>query len=246
MQSTGAGDRPHSTRDRILEAAAEEFRSPDYQWGRGLVVQRVADRASVAEDTVYNIFGTKDGLLGELVLYLIAGEPADSDDDWSVERFDAQAEQNRDGGATAVFELVRAAIDNLGDRASFGAQAFLVAQARHDPRVRRAAAESYRQWDQAIIGRLLGGLERSRYVGVSQRLGMEAREMAIILSALVEGLVMRAQATDDIDAVSLAEKSVAGLMSAWIAFDGDDAPFGAQFDEYERRHRTGESGQAQE
>src|SRR6476619_7305485 len=52
-------------RDRLLEAAAQVFAEEGW---RRLTMAKVADRAGVSRQTVYNEFGTKQALAEQLVL----------------------------------------------------------------------------------------------------------------------------------------------------------------------------------
>lgn len=53
----------HDARQRLLDAALESFREEGYRAS----IDRIAARAHVARQTVYNHFGSKDGLFAEVV-----------------------------------------------------------------------------------------------------------------------------------------------------------------------------------
>ncbi len=57
------------TRRLILEAALSLFETGGF---RGTTVKQVAERASVSEQTVYNVFGDKTGLLYEVGIYAMS------------------------------------------------------------------------------------------------------------------------------------------------------------------------------
>src|SRR6476659_2124755 len=57
-------------RDRLLDAAAASFREEGW---RRLTMGKVADRAGVSRQTVYNEFGTKPNLAEELVFRELDG-----------------------------------------------------------------------------------------------------------------------------------------------------------------------------
>ncbi|WP_324780655.1 TetR/AcrR family transcriptional regulator [Thiobacillus sedimenti] len=58
---------PHGTRQRLLEAACEAFREEGYQ----VSIDRIAARAQVARQTLYNHFHSKDELFGEVVRHSV-------------------------------------------------------------------------------------------------------------------------------------------------------------------------------
>lgn len=60
-------DNSHSTRQRLLEAACEAFREEGYQ----VSIDRIAARAQVARQTLYNHFQSKDELFGEVVRHSV-------------------------------------------------------------------------------------------------------------------------------------------------------------------------------
>ena len=60
-------DTSHDTRQRLLEAACEAFREEGYQ----VSIDRIAARAQVARQTLYNHFHSKDALFVEVVRHSI-------------------------------------------------------------------------------------------------------------------------------------------------------------------------------
>lgn len=58
---------PHGPRERLLAAACEAFREEGYQ----VSIDRIAARAQVARQTLYNHFHSKDELFGEVVRHSI-------------------------------------------------------------------------------------------------------------------------------------------------------------------------------
>jgi TetR/AcrR family transcriptional repressor of mexJK operon len=56
-------DSPQDTRQRLLDAACEAFREEGYQ----VSIDRIAARAQVARQTLYNHFPSKDALFAEVV-----------------------------------------------------------------------------------------------------------------------------------------------------------------------------------
>lgn len=66
--STEVADFRQETHQRLLEAACEAFREEGYQ----VSIDRIAARAKVARQTVYNHFPSKDALFAEVVQQSIA------------------------------------------------------------------------------------------------------------------------------------------------------------------------------
>jgi len=58
---------PHGTRERLLQAACAAFREEGYQ----VSIDRIASRAQVARQTLYNHFHSKDELFGEVVRHSV-------------------------------------------------------------------------------------------------------------------------------------------------------------------------------
>lgn len=58
---------PHGTRQRLLQAACAAFREEGYQ----VSIDRIAARAQVARQTLYNHFHSKDELFGEVVRHSV-------------------------------------------------------------------------------------------------------------------------------------------------------------------------------
>ena len=56
-------DNPQDTRQRVLDAACETFREEGYQ----VSIDRIAARAQVARQTLYNHFPSKDALFAEVI-----------------------------------------------------------------------------------------------------------------------------------------------------------------------------------
>lgn len=64
---TSVAETPHGTRQRLLEAACEAFCEEGYR----VSIDRLAARAGVARQTLYNHFRSKDELFGEVIRYCI-------------------------------------------------------------------------------------------------------------------------------------------------------------------------------
>lgn len=73
-------DPPHGPRERLLAAACETFREEGYQ----VSIDRIAARAQVARQTLYNHFHSKDALFGEVVRHSIQSVLVTLDEDGDV------------------------------------------------------------------------------------------------------------------------------------------------------------------
>ncbi|MEM9133451.1 MAG: TetR family transcriptional regulator [Actinomycetota bacterium] len=235
----GGADPNGSTEQRILEAGAEEFRAA-YQWDRGLVVQRIAERAQLSEDTVYNLFGSKTALLAALRRHLLALALV------SLDQFNEMAPaagrragQGDDGydHAAAFRRLVDGAAGYAVDDPSLSAQMFLWSQSFADEELRGDIRASFEQMDEAVAALIREHFEEARNFGVRPRLGLEAHEAAMVIEAIIEGLAVRGRLMPEKVAPDLASRAVFGLMSAWVAYDDDDGRFEDVLDEYFERHR---------
>ncbi|WP_296893638.1 TetR/AcrR family transcriptional regulator [Thiobacillus sp.] len=71
---------PHGPRERLLAAACEAFREEGYQ----VSIDRIAARAQVARQTLYNHFHSKDALFGEVVRHSIQSVLVTLDGDGDV------------------------------------------------------------------------------------------------------------------------------------------------------------------
>ena len=72
--SRGRRERARATRRRILDAARAEFAEHGYA---GATVAQIAHRAEVSSDLVYKSFGTKIGLLKNLLDVTVGGDDED-------------------------------------------------------------------------------------------------------------------------------------------------------------------------
>ena len=75
-----AAELPQDTRTRLLEAACEAFREEGYQ----VSIDRIAARAQVARQTLYNHFHSKDALFVEVVHHSILSVLVTLDGDGDV------------------------------------------------------------------------------------------------------------------------------------------------------------------
>jgi TetR/AcrR family transcriptional regulator, mexJK operon transcriptional repressor len=71
---------PHGPRERLLAAACEAFREEGYQ----VSIDRIAARAQVARQTLYNHFHSKEALFGEVVRHSIQSVLVTLDGDGDV------------------------------------------------------------------------------------------------------------------------------------------------------------------
>lgn len=73
-------DPAHDTRQRVLDAACEAFREEGYQ----VSIDRIAQRAQVARQTLYNHFPSKEALFAEVVRHAIKSVLVTLDGDGDV------------------------------------------------------------------------------------------------------------------------------------------------------------------
>ena len=246
-QSVKAGGA--ATTRRVLHATAEEFRSPSYRWDKGLVVQRIADRAGVSEDTIYKHFTTKDELISEFLVFLLSAETAGTEEDaaWTVERLAQEREQLSldSSDPRDLFDaLIMTALDTTIGDSMFTAQVFLWTQMEGEARVQGVLSEYYAKWDSAISDGLRRQIEAARNYGGRQRLGFEADEMAVVLSALIEGLALRARVDPTKARPDLARRAVRALLAEWITFADEDRHYG-EGGEYTTRRDAWRAAQGQ-
>ncbi len=154
-----------SRRQQILEAAAKLFHERGYEQTR---ITTIAEHAEIATGTIYNYFGSKDGVLLELIL--------DQTERVKVER-QPLLDDPDDDPVVAVVNLLHAMIDSssaIGDR-TFWCHAYSAWLTSGSE-----VSTVFRQWDEADcdqIAKLLRTLiERDR---LSRKL--PADDMAIAL-----------------------------------------------------------------
>ncbi len=73
-------DHAHDTRQRVLDAACEAFREEGYQ----VSIDRIAHRAQVARQTLYNHFPSKEALFAEVMRHAIQSVLVTLDGDGDV------------------------------------------------------------------------------------------------------------------------------------------------------------------
>jgi AcrR family transcriptional regulator len=138
MASDTTSTRQPTARQRLLAAANELFYAEGIQ---SVGIDRVVDRAGVAKASLYNIFGSKEGLVSA---YLA------SHHDGTIERITAAVERHRSPRKRllAVFEAQGELIAEPGFRGC----AFIAAAAEAPPggAIERAADE-YRAWIRALF-----------------------------------------------------------------------------------------------
>ncbi len=135
---------PNGPRERLLAAACEAFREEGYQ----VSVDRIAARAQVARQTLYNHFHSKDELFGEVVRH-------------SIESVLVTLDGDGDARATLVSfgDAYRARLLSPGGLAIFR---IVVAEA---PRFPELAKQFFRQGPQTTRKRLANYLSHTMKAG---------------------------------------------------------------------------------
>lgn len=139
---------PQDTRQRLLDAACETFREEGYQAS----IDRIAARAQVARQTLYNHFPSKDALFAEVVRHSIQSVLVTLDTDGEVR-----------GTLLAFSEAYRAKILSAEGIAIFRT---LTAEA---PRFPALAKQFFRQGPQTTRKRLAEYLARAMKQGWLKR-----------------------------------------------------------------------------
>jgi TetR/AcrR family transcriptional repressor of mexJK operon len=137
-----------STRQRLLEAACEAFREEGYQ----VSIDRIAARAQVARQTLYNHFHSKDELFGEVVRHSILSVLVTLDGDGDIR-----------ATLLAFGEAYRARLLSPNGLAIFRT---MVAEA---PRFPELAKQFFRQGPQTTRKRLAEYLARAMEAGRLRR-----------------------------------------------------------------------------
>jgi len=136
------------TRQRLLEAACEAFREEGYQ----VSIDRIAARAQVARQTLYNHFHSKDELFGEVVRHSIMSVLVTLDGDGDIR-----------ATLLAFGEAYRARLLSPNGLAIFRT---MVAEA---PRFPELAKQFFRQGPQTTRKRLADYLARAMEAGRLRR-----------------------------------------------------------------------------
>lgn len=148
----GAGESASETTSRILDAAQELFLRDGYA---GVNLDRIAASASVARQTLYNRFGSKEAVFRAMV-----------DRHWSTLRA-GRAEDLLDGPPESAEAVLRrfaeAILDFIGENDQVSFIRLVVAESRRLPWI---AEEFYRAGKEPLLKVLVDQLDRLAAVGL--------------------------------------------------------------------------------
>lgn len=165
------------TRTRILDAAVELI--AEKGWG-GVTTRGVADRAGANSALVHYYFGTKDALLREAALQAFAEEA----DEPTLRMFEAP---NLDGLLRVAVEAIRD-VDLRSTNVRASLEAFL--RASRDEEIGRAIAELLEGYRGAIGDRIAAD---------GARPDEDTRPLAVLLTALLDGLLLHRIVDPELD-----------------------------------------------
>ena len=219
---------------KVLAAGAAKLLSANYPWANALTYDYLERASGVDRRQIDRDFGGKQAMVNELVLYCTDADRTAAS--WR-DRYEAI------GTLMADPELsIAEAFRHIGTelQASNSTDQQLLSQLAlwgfaHDDRSTRAAlTDLYEVWDLGTETLMHRWFEANAHLGVSQRPGLTAREFAIVVTALAEGVGMRARWQPDEVADDLVGRVLIALISAWVDLEGDGRSVSAALDDLDR------------
>lgn len=179
--------------ERLLAAAAADFRAPDYPVFDGLALSNIARRAGVSERTAYRYFSVEQ-IRQALPAYLFDLE-RDPMAEWSAEQFQRMEEQLVDRSTPLAEAIVRIATSvwqtNLEDP-TLRAQMALWPYAEGNDEVQTQLGKLYRHWDNGSRAVVDAFFTEYAEVLSARRGWMSTKEFAIAATVMMEGFAIRA------------------------------------------------------
>lgn len=208
------------TKQLVLEAAAEILRSGSADWERVLTFDRLEQGSGVDRSDINKLFGKKAGLVKALVDHLL--KPS-GDDEWSeemteqsVQSFAASSDFAAVTGDMADYNYDSA----VGDDRIFS-QMMLWSMASTDPTVRQNLRELYAWYDEQFLSIWSVATASASERGVQMRQGIGGQDFITIMTALLEGLLIRQAVDPDAIPGDLYKRAMLALYEAVFLQPGE-------------------------
>lgn len=214
----------------ILQAALEILQHPSYDWSAGISVGKVAHAAGVDESTIRNTIGNKAKLVRALVRHALDGLQVE---ELTPDIFDSLRTRSvRDPNVfRSMRHLATEAVRFKSADPTLTSQMLLWSHGHRDPYIRDQLLAFYARWESVTAQQMHTLFEGLRYNGYQKRQGLEARDFALVVSVVVEGLSMRARLAPDQVPEDLAGNVLSALLATWIAPSDDHRDFDTFFTE---------------
>lgn len=205
-QDEGPGNRvpPDGARERLLTEASRLF----YNRGlRGVGIEAIVEQADVARMTLYNQFGSKDGLIAECLAYLDTRYH-----DWFVRQVTARTQDPRER-LLVIFDV----LDDWFRSSTFRGCAFINASVElADPQhPGHEAIVAHKRRTRDYLRELAEDAGARDVVGLSEALML-----------LIEGAVVTALVERDYEAALRARRTARILLAALVDRGGADVALG--------------------
>lgn len=233
-------------RTRLLAAAADYFRSPEYGILSDVAVTTIADRAGVPIATARRHFSV-DELRQELIHYLLrpGQDPLGLFDFAVLDEVEAQF-GDPSHRADEVLEKAMNSIwpDNINDP-TMQAQMALWPYAEGNPSIAQALESLYSQWEQAITRCLRAFLAEAGSSVHVRKDWISIQDFAVLADSLAEAMGVRARTAraagrpDYGFSPEAPGRALVAILASMIQFhDDDEHPIDALFDRlHEERNR---------
>lgn len=217
--------RPREAREQaVLEAAADRISSAAVRWASALTFGDLADATGIDQAQISRDFGTKDELVVRLIRYML--DPAVYFR--HVEHVASWSEGLPGSGLRLdeAFDLWGSSNDELnrGHLAQLRAQMLLWASAEPGSREWRALGDVYRSLVAHHVAEAQAAIEHAIEQGATPRGDLNLQEVVVIMTAVVEGLMIRASVAPDLVDPELTSKAVKALIAGVVGHD-DIGPF---------------------
>ena len=246
MSSHGKHEAREERRRRVLQAGESALTSMRYEWAKALTFDRLEAGTGIDRRQIERDFGTKHDLAEALVDHHLRFQGVGSEDFDGDELLQMLTGNEVDFGEGLRFIGWMIHLKNLTQLRLRRRMMFfgfmLDVEETHD-----ALRRLYETWDvltQMLIFKILEDLLQ---VGVRHRVGLSAREFAIVLVALFDGLAIRASLDPELVADDLSGRVLEMFAAAWLDSEQDGLPLAEPLSKVDevRRQQAGSSPKAE-
>lgn len=202
-------------KQRVLDTALSILRSGDVRWHSVITYDDLEQGSGIDRKQIASDFGSKNGLISELIDHGV--KPADADAEWMDGLEDASDDLMADDSIGFADKLMAfAAMDASHvrtDRRIF-TQMAMWAFASEDPKAASRLKEMYRFYDlrhEALWRSAIAALDDA---GLTMRDGIAPAEFVTVMTALIEGLAIRAAVDEESVADDLAGRVLVALVES--------------------------------
>lgn len=225
-------------RTRLLAAAADYFRSPEYGILSDVAVTTIAERAGVPIATARRHFSV-DELRQELIYYLLqpGQDPLGTFDFWILDEFEAQFGDSTQRVEEVAEKAMNATWPDNIDDPTMQAQMALWPYADGNPTIAHALDALYGRWEQGLRRCLTALLADAGHSVHLRSNWLSIQDFAVLADQLAEGMGVRARVAraagrpDHGFSPEAPGRALVAILASMLQFHTDDEhPIDALFD----------------